>query len=315
MTSTPHTPPLVLGAALVTVTLWASAFVVIRGVGPSFDPGALSLLRMIVGSLALTVIALRAGVRRPPRRIWWLLGVWGVGWFAVYNVALNAAETTIDAGTTAMIVNIAPLIVVALAGLFLGEGFPRRLVIGAPLSFVGVLVIGTAGAGTSLQLRGILLALLAAVVFAASTLVQKVLLRDSDSTTITWLAAVTGTIALLPWSGRLVEDLAAAPASATLSVVYLGVFPTAIAFTTWGYVLARSSAGTTSTTTYVVPALALLVGWALLGEVPTPAMLTGGVLCLVGVLVVRWPDRRSAPVEPAAPAAPVDRPLAVHETC
>lgn len=298
--------PLVLGAAVTTVVLWASSFVVIRAVGATYDAGSMALLRMGVGTLVLTLIAARAGFRPPPRSAAPLVVVWGVGWFCVYNLALNTAEQSIDAGTAAMVVNLAPLIVVALAGLVLGEALPRRLVVGAPVSFVGVLVIGVGSSGTRVQLGGVLLALLAAVVYAASTLLQKRLLRRVDASTLTWLGALTGTIALLPWGGRLVHDLAAAPASATAAVVYMGVFPTAVAFTTWAYVLSRSSAGTTSVTTYVVPALALLMSWALLGETPTPVMLVGGVLCLLGVLITRWPTRRSTESTPTT--APVSQP-------
>ena len=130
--------PLVLLAALVTVVLWASAFIGIRGAGPHYDPGALALLRMAVGTLALGVIALRRGIRVPARRQLPLVVVWGVGWFCVYNLALNAAERTLDAGTAAMVVNLAPLMVVVFSGLFLREGFPKPLIIGAPLAFLGV---------------------------------------------------------------------------------------------------------------------------------------------------------------------------------
>lgn len=286
---------LVLGAASVTVVLWASSFVVIRAVGAAYDAGSMALLRMAVGTLVLTLIAARTGFHTPPRSAIPLLVAWGVGWFCVYNLALNTAEQSIDAGTTAMVVNLAPLIVVALAGLLLGEGFSRPLLIGAPVSFLGVLIIGLSSSGTRVELGGVLLALLAAVVYAACTLVQKHLLRQVDAATLTWLGALTGTVALLPWAGRLVEDLASAPAGATAAVIYMGVFPTAIAFTTWAYVLSRSTAGTTSATTYVVPALALLMSWAVLGETPTGAMLVGGTLCLVGVLVVRWPGPPPAP--------------------
>lgn len=287
--------PVVVLAAATTVTLWASSFVVIRAVGASYEAGSMALLRMLVGTLALTLIAARSGFRPPPRSQVPLLLAWGAGWFCVYNLALNTAEQTIDAGTTAMVVNLAPLIVVALAGLVLGEGFSRHLVMGAPISFLGVLVIGVSSSDARVQLEGVLLALLAAVVYAAATLVQKHLLRRVDAATLTWLGALTGTIALLPWGGQLVLDMATAPLGATLAVVYMGIFPTAIAFTTWAFVLSRSSAGSTSATTYVVPALALLMSWAFLGETPTAVMLAGGVLCLVGVLVVRWPARRTAP--------------------
>lgn len=283
--------PLVLIAALVTVLLWASAFIGIRGAGPHFDPGALALLRMAVGSLVLAIIAVRHGIRLPARRHWWLVAVWGVGWFCVYNLALNAAERTLDAGTAAMVVNLAPLMVVVFSGLFLREGFPKPLVVGAPIAFLGVVLIGmnsSSGDGAGPDITGLLLALLAAVMYAGCTLLQKHLLSaGSDATTLTWLGALAGTVALLPWTGSLIGALQSAPLDSTLWVVYLGIFPTAIAFTTWAYVLQRSTAGQTSATTYVVPAIAILLSWAILGEVPTPLMFLGGALCLLGVLVTR----------------------------
>ena len=75
------------------------------------------------------------------RREWGLLAICGVGWFGVYNVALNAAEHHLDAGTTAMLVNVGPILIAVFAGLFLGEGFPRWLVVGITVAFAGVVVI------------------------------------------------------------------------------------------------------------------------------------------------------------------------------
>ncbi|WP_344013610.1 DMT family transporter [Microbacterium natoriense] len=297
---TPAQGPLVLIAALVTVVLWASAFIGIRGAGPHFDPGALALLRMAVGAIALGLIALRRGIRPPSRRQIPLVVLWGVGWFCVYNLALNAAERTLDAGTAAMVVNLAPLMVVVFSGLFLREGFPRPLVIGAPIAFLGVVLIGmNTSSGDGFDLTGLLLALLAAVMYAGCTLLQKHLLSaGADATTLTWFGAVAGTVALLPWTGSLIGALQTAPLDATLWVVYLGIFPTAIAFTTWAYVLQRSTAGQTSATTYVVPAIAILMSWMILGEVPTPLMFLGGALCLLGVLVTRMTWGRRATTAP-----------------
>ena len=159
--------------------------------------------------------------------------------------------------------------------------------IGAPISFLGVVLIATQSRGGHVELSGLALALLGAVMYAGCTLGQKRLLARVDSTTLTWLGAVAGTIALLPWAGRLASDLQTAPTSATWWVVYLGTFPTAIAFTTWAYVLARTSAGRTAATSYIVPALAIAMSWLLLSEAPTLVTVIGGVLCLVGVAITR----------------------------
>lgn len=98
---------------------------------------------------------------------------------------------------------------------------------------------------------------------------------------------MVGTAATLPFAGQLVSQLASAPVPTTLGVVYLGVFPTAVAFTTWAYALARTTAGRMGASIYAVPGLVVLMSWAFLGEVPRPLTFAGGLLCLVGVAVSR----------------------------
>ena len=54
-------------------------------------------------------------------------------------------------------------------------------------------------------------------------------------------------------------------------------------------------------TTYLVPPLAILMGWAILGETPPALALLGGVLCLTGAAMAR---RTPARLEPeGVPAA------------
>ena len=121
---------------------WASAFVVIRGTAPYFSGGALALGRLFVGTVLLGVVVLIG--RRwvwPNRREWIYIAVFGVAWFGGYNVSLNIAEQTLDAGTTAMLVNIGPILIALGAGIFLREGIPKWLAIGAGVAFVGAVVI------------------------------------------------------------------------------------------------------------------------------------------------------------------------------
>lgn len=285
-------------AVATTVLLWASAFIGIRAAAPHFEATSLSLLRMAVGTLALGVIVLIRGFRMPPLRLLPWIAIWGFAWFSVYNIALNTAERTIDAGTASMLVNLAPLLVIIFGGIFLAEGFPRMVVIGAPVSFLGVILIGANAHGTAhFDLTGVLLGVASAVLAGGSMLMQKRLLREVDAVTMTFLGAAFGTITLLPFTGHLMEDLSRIPSDpgalgATAWVVYMGIFPTAIAFTTWAYVLRRATAGQTASTTYLVPLIVVLMSWLILGEVPTPIMLIGGVLCLAGVLITRMRGRR-----------------------
>jgi len=277
----------VLLAASVTVLAWASAFVVIRSVGSSYSPGGLSLARLLVGSLALSLLMLGRRVIRPTRREWGLLVVVGVAWFGVYNVALNAGEQTVDAGTAAMLIQLAPILIGVMAGLLLGEGFPRMLVIGGLIAFAGTLLIGFATSTGQADLTGVLLILLAAVVYAVATIAQKVVLRRIGDLQVTWIACMIGTVACLPFAPTLVSEVGDAPAPATLGVLYLGVVPTAIAFSTWAYALARTDAGRLGATTYIVPPVTIVLGLVFLSEVPQLLAIVGGVVSLVGVAVAR----------------------------
>src|SRR5204863_655876 len=131
-------------AALVSVVLWASAFVGIRAAGRAFSPGALALGRLLVGSVLLGGLQVTRPYVRPTRRELALLLLAGLLWFGVYNVVLNDAERRVDAGTAAMLVLVAPIIIVALAAVFLKERTTPNLLLGGALAFAGVVVIGFA---------------------------------------------------------------------------------------------------------------------------------------------------------------------------
>jgi Predicted permease, DMT superfamily len=284
---------LLLAAVVFTFLAWASAFVVIRGVGPDLDGGPLALGRLVVGSAALGILVLLA--RRwvwPTRREWWQLAVYGVAWFGAYNVALNTAEQTLDAGTAAMIVGIGPILIALGAGVFLGEGIPRWLAIGAAVAFAGVVLIGigtllASGTAHPFDLVGAVLALVAAVTYAVGVIAQKPVMRRLPAIQATFLGCVIGMVVCLPFAPALLDQLAVAAPSAWWGTVYLGIVPTALAFTTWAYALGRMPAGQLGIASYTAPPLATVMGFLAFGEIPHPLALAGGVVCLIGVALSR----------------------------
>lgn len=300
-TSTPISPAttpsrtiskLGIAAVIVTVVLWASAFVGIRAVGPSFSPGSLTLGRLVVAAVALGTVALPRLKRWPKGREWLPIVAYGVMWFAGYNLALNAAEHMLDAGTSAMLINVSPILIAVLAGVILKEGFPRWLIIGSLVAFGGVALIALgSGQRSTADVAGVLLCLLAAVLAAVSVIVQKPVLRKFSAAQATWFGIMVGAVCCLPWAGQLVAEVQAAPLPATLGLVYLGIFPTAIAFTTWAYALSLIEAGKLAATTYLVPGATILISWAVLKEIPTIWGLVGGAVCLVGVGLTRRRSR------------------------
>jgi drug/metabolite transporter (DMT)-like permease len=275
-------------AALLTVTLWASAFVGIRSAGHDLSPGALALGRLLVGSAALGTLVLVRREPLPARRDLGRIALCGVLWFALYSVVLNAAERRVDAGTAAMLVNVGPILIALLAGVILREGFPRGLFAGCAIAFAGAIVIGAATSEHGFESSwGAVLCLVAAFAYAGGVIAQKPVLTRVSPLQVTWLACTAGALACLPFAGRLWSDASAAPASALGWVVYLGIVPTAIGFIAWGYALSRTTAGRMGSTTYLVTPIAILLGWLLLGETPPGLALAGGALCLAGVGVAR----------------------------
>ncbi|MFE3514348.1 DMT family transporter [Streptomyces sp. NPDC059166] len=306
MTTTPIAPPgapaatgrdwRAPAAACTTVILWASAFVSIRSAGDAYSPGALALGRLLAGTVTLGAILLVRREGLPARAAWPGILASGLLWFGLYMVVLNWGEQQVDAGTAAMVVNIGPILIALLGARLLGEGLPRRLLVGMGVSFAGAAVVGLSMSehgGSSVL--GVVLCLVAAIAYAGGVVGQKPALRHGSALQITTFGCLTGTVACLPFTGVLVSEAAAAPASATLNMVYLGVFPTALAFTTWAYALSRTTAGRMGATTYAVPALVVLMSWLLLDEVPALLTVAGGLLCLAGVAVSRGRRRRGAP--------------------
>ena len=288
-------------AVAVTLVLWASAFVAIRHLAGTFSPGALSLGRLLVGSVCLGLVALSRGLPRPTRGQWVSIVTIGVLWFGIYNVALNAGEQHVDAGTAVMLIQVSPVLVALLAATFLHERFTRYLALGLALAFGGVALIATASDSSGdRSVLGVVLCLLAAVVYSISLVLQKPLVAKLPAIHVTWLACTVGAVVCLPFLGRLVDDTRSASASDVWWVVYLGVFPTAIAFTTFAYALRTMSASSLGVTTYLVPPITIVMGWLFLGETPPGMAYVGGVLALVGVAVARRKPRTLAD-EPTPP--------------
>jgi drug/metabolite transporter (DMT)-like permease len=287
----------------VTLLFWSSAFVAIRHLGETFSPGALSLGRLVVGSVALGVVLATRGWTRPTPREWVGLVVIGLLWFGVYNVALNAGERLVDAGTAAMLIQLSPVLVAVLAAVFLKEKATVWLGAGLFVAFAGVALIATStstsGDGADHDPIGVVLCLVAAAAYAISLIFQKPLVSRLSAIQVTWTACTVGAIACLPFAGDLVHESSAASTADLLWVGYLGVFPTAIAFSTYAYALSFMTAGSLSVTTYLVPPITVLLSWVLLSEAPPAMAYVGGVLALVGVALARRRPRARVPEEVA----------------
>ena len=273
-----------------TVTLWGSAFVAIRDAGQTLSPGSIALGRLFISMAVLGVAAAIWREPLPQRRDLVAIAAFGVLFLGVYSVALNAAERRVDAGTAAMLINTGPILIAILAAIFLKEGFHRWLFAGCAVAFTGCVIIGVGNSQSGSRAGlGIALLIVAASAYATAVVIQKPVLARASPLQVTWLGCAAGTLVCLPFAPTLVHELDDADATAVGWTVYLGLAPTALGFATWAYALRRMSAGRLASLAYLIPVVAIVLGWVLLGETPPRLAAAGGALCLAGVYLARRP--------------------------
>ncbi len=277
-----------LAALCTTVFLWGSAFVAIRIAAPHFSPEGLALLRLLIGAVLMLPIAGRHLFRKVEFR--WidiphiiLLATIGI---SLYHVFLAYGERSVPAGVASFVVGQMPIISALLAWWFYKEKVSFWGCVGLMISVLGVSMIALAGNQEMAFTQG-LWAIIGCTVFSGTynVLIKPLLLRYDPvalSVYIIWASL----LCLLPYFPNLIHDVRTAPAADSWVVVYLGVFPTALAYITWSYALAYLPTVKATCWMFMLPLVSCLLGWAVLKEIPDLLTFLGGVIAMGGAILV-----------------------------
>jgi len=287
-------PGAALLAMLGVALLWGSAFPLIKVGLADLSVPHLTVARHLVASAAFLPVLSIAGARRLPERrdvpVFLALGFSGI---FVYHTALNAGELRVSAGATSLIIATAPAITASLARLVHGERMPPGGWAGSAVAFLGVALIAL-GDAAGLRIEPYAgFVLLAAVATSVYFVFQTGLLRRYRPVEATAFVTWGGTVPMAAFLPGLPADLAAASGAALAATVYIGLFPSAVAYSLFAYAQARVPVGQVASFLYAVPVVALALSWAILGEVPRPLTLVGGGVAIAGIVIVQRARRRA----------------------
>ena len=273
-------------AALATVALWASAFPFIRIGLRSFDPVPLAALRFFVAAIVVAGWLFWHRPRLPPFADMLRLMLCAAIGIAAYNILLNSGQRTVSAGAASFIVNTVPVITALIALVFLRERFGLGAWIGTAVSFAGITVIA-GGLPGGLQFgEGAIVVLAAAVCQAVFFTLQRPLVATYGAKLCAAWVILLGSLFLIPWLPEAIAQARNATTSGVASMIYLGVFPAAIGYATWGVAQAHFGASRAANFLYLVPPFATGLALLIASETPTASTLAGGSIAIAGVLIV-----------------------------
>jgi drug/metabolite transporter (DMT)-like permease/GNAT superfamily N-acetyltransferase len=304
-----------VAAAVATVVVWSSAFAgisVVVGEG-TLGAGQVALLRFLVASATMGVAAVATRMRMPKRQDLGRIAIAALFGITFYHLGFTFGEMKVSAGAASLIIAAGPIWTALMAIAFLGERLNKWGWAGVALAFSGVAAISF-GEGGGFRLEPMALLILGASISTAIYFVlSKKPLRTYSSLEFTSYIIWFGTLPMLVFLPGLVSQLPATPASSIWIIVFLGVFPGALAYFMWSYALARMPASTTASFLYASPVLATFVAWVWQGTVPGAMTLAGGAAALAGVILVQTKGRPNEPVTAVAVATTPQQRAAVRE--
>lgn len=280
-------------ALVLVVVFWAASFSAIKAL---LDRGVaapdIAILRYVVAAPGFALLLWSVGglpglARRDAVR----LALAGVAVVTGYHMSLNIGTKDTTSGTAALVVALSPALTLLLAaGLGLERAGPRRIA-GLAVAFAGVAVVVLLGAGAELSFanaKGPLIVIGAPVAFALYNVLLQPLLQRYGLLALTAASSLIGMLGLVPFVRPSTVDAVAemSPSSAAL-ILYLGIACTLFGYAAWNVGLRGLGPTRAVSYTYVIPALAVLMGALFLDEPITVWLAVGGALILGGVALAQ----------------------------
>jgi drug/metabolite transporter (DMT)-like permease len=308
---------------------WGSTYLAIRvGVG-HLPPFLLAGIRYVIAGTLLYPIGrwaaargrgpgeggVRPGWKRPGWKAWFAGAVIGILLLFAGNGGVTVAETSLPSGLAAVLVATVPLWMIVFAWPVQGQRVTWRSAAGLVAGLAGVAIL--VGGSASGRISGVLIVLGAAAAWGFGSVLGHRLPLPPQAMLAAAIEMLAGGAVLLAVAAGTGEfgrvGWASVPASSWLALAYLIVPGSILAFTAYGYALARLPLATVSTYAYVNPVVAVLAGIVVLGEQFTWREGLGAALVVASVIIIVSRSRAGSRPASRARAPGLRRAWAVDE--
>ncbi len=285
-------------APTIFVVMWASGFVVARGVRPFVDPDLFLVARFALTALVFALVAAAARRPWPGARDWTMhLLVGGVQYGGYLGAVYWAVAHGLSAGVAALIAALQPPITAIVAARMLRERVPMQVIAGLLVGFAGVTMVVAphlgGGAGGFPPLA-VVVAFAGTLAVTGGMILQKTHLAAADLMVANVLQNIGAAIFSLAVVLLLGEHrwVGAPSLYGWLAYAVLGLSGVAGPLFIW--LMRRGEAARTTSLLFLVPALSALQAWLLFGDTLGPVQMLGFAVALGGVILAR--GRRGRPI-------------------
>ncbi|HKB05844.1 MAG TPA: EamA family transporter [Gemmataceae bacterium] len=298
-TAPPRAAPVKLVLAFACIYgVWGSTYLAIRLAVDTLPPFLMAGVRFLLAGAFLYALGARRGLPRPTRRQWLNATIAGVPLFVVGNGGVTWAEQTVPSGLAALIVATLPAWLLLLDWAWGGRRGPGLIeVVGIALGLGGVAVLVSPSGTGGVPVVGTAVLTAAAIAWAAGSLFSRAADLPASAVRTAGMQMLTGGACMVALGLALGEagrsEAAAASWESVLAFAYL-VAAAVVALPAYQWLLTVCSPALVGTYAFVNPAVAVLLGWAVVGEPLSGRTGLAVVLVVAGVALLTWPRRRES---------------------
>ncbi|MGB2783687.1 MAG: DMT family transporter [Atribacterota bacterium] len=274
------------GSTLSALILLASGSVYTKIAMEYFTAPALTFIRFFFASIFIAMYLVYKKAPLPKFKDVPYFFLMGASGFALYMCIFNLAIKSVSAATAGFFIATSPVITAIMARVLLKEKIGVLGCVSVFISFCGIIIITLWNGILSIN-TGTLWLVLAVTLFSFYNILQRKIAGHYSPLIATAYSLVTGTIIMLPFLPEAYSQLIDIPNKYLIISIYLGVFPTGIAYSLWSVALHMATkTSQASNFLFLTPLITTLLEVIILGVLPHASLYIGGILVLAGLVLM-----------------------------